>query len=73
MSERAGERAAAHRLVLANDLAAVLAERGLVPTNCRRILIDMQAGKPAVLYYELFADDRLLTVFREVDLRIEGA
>lgn len=66
-----GERAAV-RIVLSDELADVLAERGLVPTNCRRIVIDMHAGKPAVLYYELFADEALLNVFRETELHIEG-
>lgn len=51
------------KVINSEPLVAELVKRGIVPSNCRRVVIDMQAQEPAVLYYELYGDERLLEVF----------
>lgn len=58
------------RIIISTDLVAVLQERGIVPEHTRRIVIDLQVEEPAVLYYELLADERLLDVFQDPAVHI---
>lgn len=60
------------RLVLATDLTRVLAERGLIPTNTRRVVLDLKAGEPGVVYFELLTDELWLDVFQNTELEIKG-
>jgi hypothetical protein len=52
-----------HRVIVGTELLEALKIRGLVPAQARRIVIDIEAEKPAMLYFECFGDERLFEVF----------
>jgi hypothetical protein len=52
-------------------LIDALIERGIIPRNCRRVTIDLDAGAPAMLYYEVIGDSRLLETLRDHSVKIE--
>jgi hypothetical protein len=39
------------------------------PSSTRRVIIDLEVGKPAKIYFEKFADDVLLDLIRDGHLR----
>ncbi len=43
-------------------LIKALVDAGIVPDNCRRIVIDIPCNDVVTLYYEVFGDERLLDV-----------
>lgn len=53
-------------IIIADGLIKVLIERGIVPPNVRRCVIDMVAQEPIMVYHDCFGDERLLEVFRDL-------
>jgi len=47
------------RIVAADAIIRRLVDAGVVPANCRRVVIDLAAGVPATLYFEVLGDTRL--------------
>lgn len=41
-------------------------DAGIVPANCRRIIIDFQAEDAVRVYYEVFADSRVIDVMSDL-------
>ena len=35
-------------------------DKAIVPESCRRMVIDVQACKPVIVYYECYGSDKLL-------------
>ncbi len=55
-------------------LGRVLTDAGLIPDNCRRIVIDIAANEAAIVYYETYADEELLKVVTDsIGARIVAA
>ncbi len=52
----------APRTILGQDLFAQFIKAGIVPSNCRRMVIDMEVEKAVRVYYDCFGDERLLEV-----------
>jgi hypothetical protein len=42
-----------------NPFVMALVAARIVPEQCRRIVIDCEAGQPIKIYFEVFADSRL--------------
>ena len=42
------------------NLIKAFEEAGLVPTPCRRIIIDIEVGEAVKLFYECYGDERML-------------
>lgn len=63
----------AAKIINADGLAKVLSDRGLVPPNCRRIVIDAEAQEPVKIYYETYADERLIEVFQDPSIQLRVA
>jgi hypothetical protein len=51
-----------NRIILAERFMDALKEQGLIPSNCRRVVIDAEVSNPVHLYYECFGDERLLNI-----------
>ena len=51
-----------HRFIAGNDLIRALVESGVVPATVRRVVIDAQVSKVAVIHVELMGDKRLLDI-----------
>ena len=50
------------RIIHSSHLIDALASAGILPPNCRRVIIDMEATEAVHLHYECFRDERLLSV-----------
>ncbi len=52
--------------ITSQALAEALHEAGIIPdpVDLARVIIDMKSGHAAIIYYEQFADERLLGVIR---------
>lgn len=61
----------ARKIIAAKPVCDLLVERGIVPPNCRRVVIDLEADGAAMLYYTVYADERLLEVMQDVEFRIK--
>lgn len=59
------------KLILADEFIKLAVAAGIVPHNCRRMVIDAEAGAPVKILYEVFADERLLKtdVFAGITIR----
>ena len=61
-------------VILSDRVFSALADAGIVPDDTKtvaRVVIDLQAGKPAVIHVRRFGDERLLDVlesFRDVEV-----
>ena len=58
-------------VTLAGDLVGALQSRGLVPENCRRIIIDCEAGGVVKLMYEVYAEPAVLSAILDAKLEIK--
>ena len=43
----------------AHPFVKALIDAGIVPEQCRRIVIDCEAGSPIKIYFEVYADSRI--------------
>lgn len=57
------------RAITGYSFGKVLHDAGILPTNCRRMILDVRYGGEAVVYYECYADtvepragERFLTI-----------
>lgn len=59
------------KVIAAVELIDALKELGVLPKNCRRCVIDLEFNKAAMLYFDTYADERLLAAFRSANLTPE--
>jgi hypothetical protein len=59
------------KFLVTHKLLQALYDAGLIddPKYTRRIIIDLEVGKPAKIYFEKYADDVLLDFIRDGHLR----
>jgi len=62
---------AMRKIIAAKQICDLLAAKGVVPPNCKRIVIDLEADGLVLVYYTVYGDERLLEVVQDVDFRIE--
>lgn len=51
-------------LITAKQFSEILESRGLIPKNCRKVVIESTAGEAVQIYYDCYGDERLLSVAR---------
>ena len=49
-------------VIVANKFIEALLAAGVIPENCRRVVIDLGVNDIGIVYYETYADQRLLEV-----------
>jgi hypothetical protein len=52
------------------DVAKALTEAGIIPTNCRRFIIDSEAGEVVKVYYECYGDVGKIQLLFEAVLKL---
>lgn len=61
-SQKAEDTKKPQTLVPRCELFEQFDKAGLIPSNCRRIIIDLMVNTMAKIYYETYADDRLIDI-----------
>jgi hypothetical protein len=60
------------QIIHAQDLIKVLMEKGVIPPNCTRCVIDLDVADVARLYFECLGDERLIEVFMQENAIVIG-
>lgn len=68
MSDQLADASRRKRFILSKEFHDALKGLGVVPDNCRRIVIDVPTNSAVVIHFECYGDARLLEV-----LSIPGA
>lgn len=57
------------------DMIRPFVDAGIVPDNCRRVIIDLQADDVVRIYYEIYGDDRIIDLIAKMvaDARLPKA
>lgn len=50
------------KIIHASSLIDALKGSGILPDNCRRVVIDLNTDDATKLYFECFGDDRLIEI-----------
>lgn len=61
----------ARKIIAAKPVCDLLEKKGIIPPNCRRVVIDLEADGAAMLYCTVYGDERLLEVMQDVEFRIK--
>jgi len=53
--------------IASNEAVKSLIDRGLVPPNARRIILDFEAGKAVRILYECFVEKQTVDAILDID------